>query len=146
LAPLPAAVAEEVPIQIHPRRTRRPSVSAHTGARGQIRKRAVPVVVIEVIAPIPGDIDVFESIVVVVANGHAHADSDASASDSLWHFLPMGNQQSNIENLLTDQAAGITNTSTASAAQAVQWADNAPAITSGVLPALRRQLLDQERE
>jgi arabinan endo-1,5-alpha-L-arabinosidase len=51
-------------------------------------------------------------------------ESDSSAPDSLWHFIPMNNQQFNVENLLTHQVAGITNASTSSGALAVQWADN----------------------
>lgn len=50
--------------------------------------------------------------------------ANSGASDQLWHFMPMGNSEFNIENMLTHQVIGISNASTASGTQAVQWADN----------------------
>lgn len=51
-------------------------------------------------------------------------ESDAGGTDALWHFIPMDNQQFNVENLLTHQVIGITNASKTAASAAVQWADN----------------------
>jgi arabinan endo-1,5-alpha-L-arabinosidase len=51
-------------------------------------------------------------------------ETSTGAADSLWHFIPMNNDQYNIENLLTHQVAGIGSASTAAGAQALQWADN----------------------
>ena len=50
--------------------------------------------------------------------------NDAGTNDQLWHFMPMGNHQFNVENLLTHQVLGITNASQQSGATALQWADN----------------------
>lgn len=41
-----------------------------------------------------------------------------------WHFVPMNNNQYNVENLLTHQLMGVNNASTSAGAQVVQWADN----------------------
>src|SRR5271170_3687975 len=37
--------------------------------------------------------------------------ADAGTGDQLWHFMPMGNDQFNVEDLLTHQVLGITNAS-----------------------------------
>ncbi len=47
-----------------------------------------------------------------------------SANDPLWHFLPTGNNQYKVENLLTHRVMGIANASASSRAQALQRADN----------------------
>jgi arabinan endo-1,5-alpha-L-arabinosidase len=49
---------------------------------------------------------------------------NAAPPDALWHFIPMNNDQYNIENMLTHQLTGIMNASTAAGSQALQWADN----------------------
>jgi arabinan endo-1,5-alpha-L-arabinosidase len=41
-----------------------------------------------------------------------------------WHFIPMNNNQYNVENMLTHQVMGVSNASTATGAQILQWADN----------------------
>ena len=51
-------------------------------------------------------------------------ETDTGSMDSLWHFMPMGNDQYNVENLLTHQVIGISNASTAAGTQALEWADN----------------------
>ncbi len=51
-------------------------------------------------------------------------EADTGSTDSLWHFIPMNNNEYNVENMLTHQLIGISNASTATGAQAVQWADN----------------------
>jgi arabinan endo-1,5-alpha-L-arabinosidase len=48
----------------------------------------------------------------------------AAPCDSMWHAMPMGSNQYNIENMLTHQVMGIQNASTASGAQVLQYADN----------------------
>jgi arabinan endo-1,5-alpha-L-arabinosidase len=53
--------------------------------------------------------------------------SATGKADELWHVLPMGNNQFNIENLLTHQVVGISNASTVAGSRAVQWADNGTA-------------------
>ena len=50
--------------------------------------------------------------------------STTSTADIDWHFIPMNNDQYNIENMLTHQVLGILNASTATGAQALQYADN----------------------
>lgn len=50
--------------------------------------------------------------------------SDNGSADHLWHFMPMGNNQYNIENMYTHQVLGVANASTANGAQIVQWADS----------------------
>jgi arabinan endo-1,5-alpha-L-arabinosidase len=50
--------------------------------------------------------------------------TDNGTADHLWHFMPMGNGQYNIENMLTHQVLGVSNASTADGAQIVQWSDS----------------------
>jgi arabinan endo-1,5-alpha-L-arabinosidase len=50
--------------------------------------------------------------------------SSTTTSDIDWHFMPMGNNEFNIENMLTHQVIGISNASTAAGAQVLQYADN----------------------
>jgi arabinan endo-1,5-alpha-L-arabinosidase len=50
--------------------------------------------------------------------------ADDGNGDQTWHFMPMGNDQFNVEYLLTHQVVGITNASQQSGATALQWADN----------------------
>ncbi len=50
--------------------------------------------------------------------------SDTNTPDSYWHFIPMNNNQYNVENMLTHQVMGVSNASTAAGAQVLQWADN----------------------
>ncbi|MEO5932127.1 MAG: RICIN domain-containing protein, partial [Duganella sp.] len=38
--------------------------------------------------------------------------ADNGTSDHLWHFMPMGNGQYNIENMLTHQVLGVSSAST----------------------------------
>src|SRR5450755_208963 len=52
------------------------------------------------------------------------SDSGGANQDQFWHFMPMGNHQFNVEDLLTHQVLGILNASTQAAATALQWADN----------------------
>jgi arabinan endo-1,5-alpha-L-arabinosidase len=53
--------------------------------------------------------------------------SASGLSSQLWHFMPMGNSQFNLENLLTHQVIGITDASQQAGATALQWADNGTA-------------------
>jgi arabinan endo-1,5-alpha-L-arabinosidase len=48
-------------------------------------------------------------------------------ADTYWHFMPMGNDQYNVENMLTHQVLGILNASTSTGAQALQYSDNSTA-------------------
>jgi len=54
----------------------------------------------------------------------AQEPSGATTPDVDWHFLPMGNNQYNLENMLTHQVMGVNQASTAAGAQVLQWADN----------------------
>ena len=52
-------------------------------------------------------------------------ESAASAGAEIdWHFIPMNNNQYNVENMLTHQVMGVSNASTSAGAQVLQWADN----------------------
>jgi arabinan endo-1,5-alpha-L-arabinosidase len=53
--------------------------------------------------------------------------SDSGNDDQLWHSMPMGNRQFNVENLLTHQVIGIMNASQQPGATALRWADNGTA-------------------
>ncbi|MGA2891035.1 MAG: RICIN domain-containing protein [Terracidiphilus sp.] len=46
------------------------------------------------------------------------------STDALWHFIPMNNNEYNVENLLTHQVMGVQSASTAAGAQVLQYADN----------------------
>jgi len=48
-------------------------------------------------------------------------------ADTYWHFMPMGNNQYNVENMLTHQVLGISSASTSTGAQALQYSDNGTA-------------------
>ena len=50
--------------------------------------------------------------------------SGSGSAGALWHFLPMTNDQYNVENLLTHQVMGVDNASTSAGAQVLQWADS----------------------
>lgn len=50
--------------------------------------------------------------------------SATTTSDIDWHFMPMGNGDYNIENMLTHQVVGISSASTATGAQVLQYSDN----------------------
>jgi len=51
-------------------------------------------------------------------------ETSTGSTDSLWHFLPMNNNEYNIDNMLTHQVMGIQNASTEAGSQVLQWADN----------------------
>jgi arabinan endo-1,5-alpha-L-arabinosidase len=53
--------------------------------------------------------------------------SSTTTNDIYWHFMPMGNSQYNVENMLTHQVLGILNASTSTGAQALQYSDNGTA-------------------
>ncbi|MGD0548660.1 MAG: family 43 glycosylhydrolase [Terracidiphilus sp.] len=51
--------------------------------------------------------------------------SSTATNDIYWHFMPMNNNEDNVENMLTHQVLGILNGSTSTGAQALQYSDNA---------------------
>jgi len=59
-----------------------------------------------------------------VAGTSVAQEASTGSGDSLWHFLPMNNEQYNVENMLTHQLMGVQNASTTAGAQVLQWADN----------------------
>lgn len=54
----------------------------------------------------------------------AQESASSGTGDIDWHFIPMNNDQYNVENMLTHQVMGISNAATTSGAQVLQWADN----------------------
>jgi arabinan endo-1,5-alpha-L-arabinosidase len=50
--------------------------------------------------------------------------STTTTSDIDWHFMPMGNNTYNIENMLTHQVMGVSNASVSAGAQVLQYSDN----------------------
>ncbi len=52
---------------------------------------------------------------------------NTGTTDTNWHFMPMGNDEYNVENMLTHQVLGILSASTAIGAQALQYSDNGTA-------------------
>jgi arabinan endo-1,5-alpha-L-arabinosidase len=50
--------------------------------------------------------------------------SATTTSDIDWHFIPMNDNQYNIENMLTHQVVGVSAASISAGAQVLQWADN----------------------
>jgi len=50
--------------------------------------------------------------------------STTTTNDIYWHFMPMGGNEFNVENMLTHQVLGILNASTSTGAQALQYPDN----------------------
>ena len=50
--------------------------------------------------------------------------SGTTTNDIDWHFMPMGNNTYNIEDMLTHQVMGILNASTSAGAQVLQYSDN----------------------
>lgn len=50
--------------------------------------------------------------------------SSTTTNDIDWHFMPMGNGDFNIENMLTHQVLGVLNASTSTGAQILQYSDN----------------------
>jgi arabinan endo-1,5-alpha-L-arabinosidase len=57
----------------------------------------------------------------------ANAAQEAAATTTVdidWHFIPMNNNEFNVENMLTHQLLGILNASIAAGAQVLQYSDN----------------------
>lgn len=54
-------------------------------------------------------------------------EGDSGSADALWHFIPMGKGQYNIESLLSHQVMGVADASTAAGAQVLQWPDSGTA-------------------
>ncbi|HUB52486.1 MAG TPA: family 43 glycosylhydrolase [Terracidiphilus sp.] len=50
--------------------------------------------------------------------------ASTSTTDIDWHFMPMGNETYNVEDMLTHQVMGISNASTSAGAQVLQYSDN----------------------
>lgn len=50
--------------------------------------------------------------------------SSTTTADIDWHFIPMGNNTYNVENMLTHQVMGVSNASTSAGAQVLEYADN----------------------
>ena len=50
--------------------------------------------------------------------------SSTTTNDIYWHFMPMGSNEYNVENMLTHQVLGILNASASTGAQALQYSDN----------------------
>ena len=50
-----------------------------------------------------------------------------TTADIDWHFMPMGSEEYNVENLLTHQVLGVASASTTAGAQVLQYADNGTA-------------------
>src|SRR6516165_5649465 len=75
--PLDVAVYNQVEpaviVQIYPGGGSGPSAPAHASLLGHVGKTAIPVVVIETIAAISGDVEVFVTVVVIIGHRHAHA-------------------------------------------------------------------------
>ena len=59
-----------------------------------------------------------------VAGTSVVQESNTGTADANWHFIPMNNNQFNIEDMLTHQLMGVSNASTSAGAQVLQWADN----------------------
>jgi arabinan endo-1,5-alpha-L-arabinosidase len=59
-----------------------------------------------------------------VAGTSVVQESNTGTADADWHFIPMNNNQFNIEDMLTHQLMGVLNASTSADAQVLQWADN----------------------
>jgi arabinan endo-1,5-alpha-L-arabinosidase len=59
-----------------------------------------------------------------VAGTSVVQESNTGTVDANWHFIPMNNNEFNIEDMLTHQLMGVSNASTSAGAQVLQWADN----------------------
>jgi arabinan endo-1,5-alpha-L-arabinosidase len=63
-----------------------------------------------------------------VAGTSVIQEANTNSTDSMWHYMPYdqttGEQNGGLENMLTHQVLGILDASTATGAQALQWADN----------------------
>jgi arabinan endo-1,5-alpha-L-arabinosidase len=59
-----------------------------------------------------------------VAGSSVVQESNTGTADADWHFIPMNNNQFNVEDMLTHQLMGVSNASTSAGAQVLQWADN----------------------
>jgi hypothetical protein len=65
-------IEPSVVVQIDPCGGGGPTAAAGAGSLGHIRKGAVAVVVVKMIAAIPSHVQVFVTVIVIVADGHAH--------------------------------------------------------------------------
>ena len=59
--------------------------------------------------------------------GTSVVQESTGTTDTFWHFMPMGNNEYNVENMLTHQVLGILNASVSAGAQALQYSDNGTA-------------------
>ncbi len=85
-------VEQAVVVEVDPGRAGGPGVSwrrvaSRAGAHSDIGEGAVAVVVVQVIAAVARDVQVFEAVVVVVADSHAHAVAHALQPGLLGHVL-----------------------------------------------------------
>src|SRR4051812_1794792 len=66
-------IEQTVIVEIDPRGTRGPAAARYAGFLGDIRKRAVAIVMVKLVASERGDVEIFIAIVVIVAHSHTHA-------------------------------------------------------------------------
>ena len=85
--PVDDQVEQAVVVQINPCRRARPAAAAHAGLIGYIGKRAVAVVVIQLVAAVAGNEHIFVAIVVVVGDSYAHAVAHALQAGLLRDVL-----------------------------------------------------------
>jgi len=66
-------IEQSVPIKINPGGARRPAAAGHAGALGYVGKRSVAIVVIKLVPAVCGHIQVFKSVIVVIADSDSHS-------------------------------------------------------------------------
>src|SRR5580692_4924868 len=65
-------IQQAIVVEIHPGRAGGPSATSHAGLRRNVGECSVAVVVIELIAAIGGDEEVFVAVIVKIAHRNAH--------------------------------------------------------------------------
>jgi len=80
-------VEQAVIIQVHPGSARGPAAAADAGFFRDIGERAVAIVMIELVAAVGGHVQIFEAIVVIIADGDSHPVAYALQSGLLGYIF-----------------------------------------------------------
>src|ERR1700749_1850463 len=80
-------VQQAIGVEIDPGSARRPTASTHASLLRHVGKRAVPIIVVKLVASVGRDVEVFVSIVIVVCDGSPHAVADTLQSSPLRDVL-----------------------------------------------------------
>ena len=80
-------IQQSIVVQIDPSRTGGPAVASDSSFVSNVGERPVTVVVIKLVAGIRGHVQIFEAVIVVIADCHSHAVTRACQTGSLSYIF-----------------------------------------------------------